>query len=81
MWAFRFIVIVLLAYLVFVIVDVFLLSLRTRGAKRNRIRAEKDEQLVLCIQCESYLPEGEAIFSHGNYFCKEECVRLFESTA
>jgi hypothetical protein len=36
--------------------------------------------LVLCLQCQSYIPKAEAVSSHGNYFCREECARLFTRT-
>jgi hypothetical protein len=37
--------------------------------------------LVLCLQCQSYVSKREAVFSHGKYFCREECARLFMRTA
>ena len=82
MLALRLIAIFLLAYLVFLIVGILLSSIRARSPKGNRIRPDdKEEELVLCIQCQSYVPKTEAIFSHGNFFCREECARLFMRTA
>jgi hypothetical protein len=58
--AFRLITILLLVYLVFLIIGVLLSSIRARSPKQNRIRsdADKEEELVLCIQCQSYVPNG-----------------------
>lgn len=82
MLAIRLFILLLLAYLVFLIVGILLSSIRARSPKGNRIRADdKEEELVLCIQCQSYVPKAEAIFSHGNFFCREECARLFVRTA
>jgi len=78
----RLIAIFLLAYLVFLIVGIFWSAIKARNPKGDRIRADdKEEELVLCIQCQSYVPKAEAIFSHGNFFCRGECAQLFKRTA
>ena len=49
----RLIAILLLAYLIFLIIGILLLSTSGRSRKGNRIRADADkaEELVLCIEC------------------------------
>ena len=69
-------ILVLLAYLVFLIIHILFSSSRITRLTRNRNPLDKEEELVLCLQCQSYVPKAEAVSSHGNYFCKEECARL-----
>ena len=81
MLAIRLLILLVLAYLVFRIIKILFPSSRTTRLKRNRDPLDKGEELVLCRQCQSYVPKAEAVFSHGNYFCREECARLFMRTA
>ena len=82
MLATRLIAIILLAYLVFLIIGILGSAIKARNPEGDRIRADdKEEELVLCIQCQSYVPKAEAIFSHGNFFCREEYAQLFKRTA
>ena len=78
MLAIRLLILLLLAYLVFLIINILFSSSRT--GKRNRKPLDKGEELVLCLQCQSYVTKCEAVSSHGNYFCREECARLFMRT-
>jgi hypothetical protein len=78
MLAVRLLILLVLAYLVFVIISILVSSSRTtRRLQRNGNPLDKGEELVLCLQCQSYVPKAEAVSSHGNYFCREECARLF----
>jgi hypothetical protein len=77
----RLLILLVLAYLVFRIIKILFSSSRTTRLKRNRNPLDKGEELVLCLQCQSYVPKAEAVSSHGNYFCREECARLFMRTA
>jgi ribosomal protein S26 len=81
MLAIRLLILLLLAYLVFRIIHMLVSSSRTTRLKRNRNPLDKGEELVLCLQCQSYVPKAEAVSFHGNYFCREECARLFMRTA
>ncbi len=81
MLAIRLIAIVLLAYLVLCIIDMLLSSGKTTNLMRKRAQRETGEKLILCLQCQGYVPEAEAVFSRGNYFCREECARLFMQSA
>ena len=74
-------ILLVLAYVVFLIINIFLSPGRTTRLKRNRNPLDKGEELVLCLQCQSYVPKAEAVSSHGNYFCREECARLFMRNA
>ena len=80
MLAIRLLVLLVLVYLVFLIINILFFSSRTTRLKRNRNPLDKGEELVLCLQCQSYVPKAEAVSSHGNYFCREECARLFMRT-
>ena len=75
--ALRFLLLVILAYLVFLLVKIFLSSSRKGRLHQPQDRLDKGEAMVLDPQCQSYLPKSEAIFSHGHYFCSEQCARLF----
>ena len=77
MLAIRLLVLLVLAYLVFTIIKVLFSSNRTMLLKRNRNPLDEGEELVLCLQCQSYVPKAEDVSSRGNYFCREECARLF----
>jgi hypothetical protein len=81
MLAIRLLILLLRAYFVFLIIYILFSSSRTTRLKRNWNQFDKGEELVLCLQCQSYVPKAEAVFSHGNYFCREECARLFVRTA
>jgi hypothetical protein len=81
MLAVRLLILLVLVYLVFLIINILFSSSRTTRLTRNRNPVDMGEELVLCLQCQSYVPKAEAVSSHGNYFCREECARLFMRTA
>jgi YHS domain-containing protein len=33
--------------------------------------------MVLDPQCHSYVPKSDAVFRSGQYFCSQECARLY----
>jgi Prokaryotic metallothionein len=35
------------------------------------------EDMVLDPQCHSYVPKSDAVFRSGQYFCSQECARLY----
>jgi hypothetical protein len=76
----RLLILFLLAYLVFLIFSILVSSSRIGRFKRNKSSLDRGEELVLCLQCQSYIPKAEAVSSHDNYFCREECARLFVNT-
>jgi hypothetical protein len=81
MLAIRLLILLVLVYLIFIIINILFFSSRATGLKRTQNPLDKGEELVLCLQCQSYVPKAEAVSSHGNYFCREECARLFMRTA
>jgi uncharacterized protein len=80
MLAIRLLILLVLVFFVFIIINVLVSSSRTRLKLRRKPLAE-GEELVLCLQCQSYVPKTEAVSSHENYFCREECARLFMRNA
>jgi uncharacterized protein len=80
MLAIRLLIFFLLAYLVVLIINGLFSASRPSRLKRNQNPLDQGEELVLCLQCQSYIPKSEAVSSHGNYFCREECARLFTRT-
>ncbi len=75
--ALRFLVLFILAYLVFLLIKVIFFSSSKKRLRRPQELLDKAEEMVLDPQCQSYLTRNEAIFSHGYYFCSEECARVF----
>ena len=76
MLAFRLIVLLLLAYVIFAIISTLLLAQRTRRLKRSQERADPAKELVLCLHCKSYVPKTDAVHLQRGYFCAEPCARL-----
>lgn len=69
----------ILAYFFFRLFNSFLAGQRRRRNLRNRYGSREADEMVLDPQCKSYLPKGEAIQRNGQYFCSEECARLYLS--
>ncbi len=78
--ALRFLLLFILAYLVFLLIKVFFSSSKNKLPRSPHERVDKGEEMVLDPQCQSYLPRNGAIFSHGYYFCSKECAHLFVRT-
>jgi len=74
-------ILLVLACVVFLIIKILFSASRTTRLKQNWNPPDKGEELVFCLQCQSYVPKAEAVSSHGNYFCREECARLFMRNA
>jgi hypothetical protein len=66
----------LLCYLVFAAIRTF-----TRSRKkmpRDRRNSDRDgEEMVLDPQCHSYVAKSDAVLRSGQYFCSQECARLY----
>ena len=75
--AFRIFLLFILAYLVFLLIKVCFSSSSKKPLRRPQELLDKGEEMVLDPQCQSYHPRNGAIFSHGYYFCSEECARVF----
>jgi len=74
---FRLLLLFILTYLVILLIKVWFSSSRKEHLRWPQERDDKGEEMVLDPQCQSYLARNEAIFSHGYYFCSEECARIF----
>ena len=81
MLAVRLLILLVLVYLVFHIINILLSSSKTTRLTPKPEPLDQGEELVLCLQCQSYVPKAQAVSSHGNYFCRDECARLFMRTA
>ena len=81
MLAVRLLILLVLVYLVFHIINILLSSSKTTRLTTKPEPLDQGEELVLCLQCKSYVPKSQAVSSHGNYFCRDECARLFMRTA
>jgi len=75
--AFRLLLLFIFIYLVILLVNAWFSSSRKKQVRRPQERDDKGEDMVQDPQCRSYLARNEAIFSHGYYFCSEECARVF----
>ena len=73
----RLLFIVLIVYIAIFAIKAYLAG--SRSAKRTRSVTPQDEEMVLDPQCQTYVPKREAILQAGNYFCSQECARLFLS--
>jgi hypothetical protein len=77
----------LLRLLFFFLVAYILVSLlkayirkRHLGPRTGReSRMGKEEEMVLDPQCRAYVPKSAALLDKGNYFCSQECARLYLS--
>lgn len=69
----------LLAYIVILLVRAYLKRHNSGSRTGKKSRATKTEEIVLDPQCQSYVPKSEAFLQDGNYFCSQECARLFLS--
>jgi len=75
--AFKFLLLFILAYLVFLLIKVFFSSSSKKRLRRPQELLDKAEEMILDPQCQSYITRNEARFFHGYYFCSEECARVF----
>ena len=75
--AFRLLLLFITTYLVIRLINAFFSSSRKRHLRWPQEHDDKGEEMVLDPQCQNYLARNEAIFSHGCYFCSEECARIF----
>ena len=77
MFAFRLLILLVLAYVFFLIICRFFFPGRTERLKRSQEHPDQEQELVQCFHCQSYVPRTETVSSRGYYFCGEECARLF----
>ena len=67
--------------LVFLIIIVYIiyaaLKPLLRGGQKPANPAQLGEQMVLDPQCQTYVPQSEAVIRQGRFFCSEECARRY----
>jgi len=57
-------------------------SLRRGGKSKLSTRQKSSveaEEMVFDPQCRSYVPKSEALIMSGQYFCSQECARIYLS--
>jgi hypothetical protein len=68
----------LLCYFVFSALKAIAASRKTK--RHDRRRDDRDgEEMVFDPQCHSYVAKSDAILKSGQYFCSQECARLYLS--
>jgi uncharacterized protein len=66
--------------LLFAILYIVFLALKSlfRGAKKKAADiSTSGEPMVLDPQCQTYVPQADAVARGGKFFCSEECARLY----
>lgn len=48
-----------------------------RGGNKPVDPEQLGEQMVLDPQCQTYVPESQAVARHGKFFCSEECAQRY----
>ncbi len=71
----RLLFIILIVYIVIRAIKAYLVG--TKSAKRSGSASPEGEEMVLDPQCQTYVSKREAILQAGNYFCSQECAKLF----
>jgi hypothetical protein len=69
----RLLLFLLIGYIVFLALK----SLVARKRGRSGAGGQIGEHMVLDPQCNTYVPKSEAIARGGEFFCSEECARLY----
>ncbi len=72
----RFLLLFGLFYLFFTLLNLYLFR-RKRPPSPRSAGGSQAEEMVLDPQCKSYLPKSEAMLRGGEYFCSDECARLY----
>jgi len=74
----RLILIFLIFYIILSVVKLAFHVGNPRSAKWREFDRDRDEEeMVLDPQCHSYVPKSDAIVKSGEYFCSQECARLY----
>ena len=71
----RLLFIILIVYIVIRAIKAYVVG--TKSAKRRGSASPEGEEMVLDPQCQTYVPKREAILQAGNYFCSQECAKLY----
>ena len=73
MLALRLLFLLLLVYVVFSALK----SLFGGAKKKSADAGGIGEAMVLDPQCQTYVPQADAVSRAGKFFCSEECARLY----
>jgi hypothetical protein len=71
----RLVLLFFLFFLFFTLLNLYLFA--RKKARHLRQSDAKPEAMVLDPQCQSYLPQSEAVLRGDQYFCSEQCARLY----
>jgi hypothetical protein len=74
----RLILIFLIAYIAISALKSLLKGGKSKLSTRQKSTAE-GEEMVFDPQCRSYVPKSEALAMSGQYFCSQECARIYLS--
>ena len=69
----RLLLLVLICYIVLLALKSFLFAKKTKTGDANQL----GEPMILDPQCQTYVPKSVAVARDGNFFCSEECARLY----
>jgi hypothetical protein len=74
----RLILILLICYVAISALKSLLKGGKSKLSNRQKSTAE-GEEMVFDPQCRSYVPKSEALAMSGQYFCSQECARIYLS--
>ena len=60
-------------YVIFLVVKSLIFGKKSKAGDATKI----GEQMVLDPQCQTYVPESDALVRQGKYFCSEECAQRY----
>ena len=66
----------LICYLVLAVVKAIIAGRKKKPLDRAN-SARDGEDMVLDPQCHSYVAKSDAVLKSGQYFCSQECARLY----
>jgi hypothetical protein len=65
-----------ICWIIFSAFRAFVRGLKPKTPSPPQFRAD-GEEMAFDPQCRSYVPKSEAVFKSGQYFCSQECARLY----
>jgi hypothetical protein len=66
----------LICWIIFSALRSLVRARRQKTSGPHRFRAD-GEEMILDPQCHSYVPKSAAVLKSGQYFCSQECARLY----
>ena len=68
----RLLTIFIIIFVIYWLLRTYFRSLQRPAASNNTTKRPAAENMVRCAQCGVNLPQTEAFFSRGEYFCNDE---------